>query len=252
MRVLSRRFRASVVLRQIDIEISNSAIERIHRAIEAEIDRGSKRLENAAKKGNPDMLDSLIDDECEEIEELLGIAFVAGQSFINRIRSRLSALDRVCLADFGERLGFFAAGNSMNDLLRRGRTVTTTPFSTSEVVNGVANYWKHSDEWTTCESVKGSRFVQVWDISVMSNLQKGTAELVSALGLCPGSSGNLRDAANALGIEKFQDLRPMRKELTLWAKDVYEMAGEDLKTLISRIPREELEAEERDLEDPEP
>jgi hypothetical protein len=35
-------------------------------------------------------------------------------------------------------------------------------------------------------------------------------------------------------------------------KDVYEMVGEDLKTLISRIPREELEAEERDLEDPEP
>lgn len=92
----------------------------------------------------------------------------------------------------------------MNDLLKRGGAVTTTPFSAAEVINGVANYWKHSDDWTTCESVQGVRFVQVWDLSVMSPLQKGTAELVSALGLCPGSSGNLRDAANALGIENIK------------------------------------------------
>jgi hypothetical protein len=250
--VFSRRFRASTVLRLIDIETSNSALERIHRAIEGEIDRGSRRLEAAERKGNPDMLDSLIDDECEEVEELLGIASVAGQSFINRIRSRLSALNRVCQTDFGEQLRFFAAGNSHNDLLRRAQTLTTTPFSAAEIVNGVANYWKHADEWTTSESEKGGRFVQVWDVSQMSHLQKGTVELVSAIGLCPGSSGNLRDAVRALGVEKYQDLRPMRRELTLWAKDVYEMASDDVKTLMSRVPSTELEAEEQGLEYPEP
>jgi hypothetical protein len=78
----SKRF-AYPILRRIDIEILNPRFERIHRAIEVEIKQGLRRLEIAGKEGNDEMLDSLIDDECDEVEELLGIGFVAGQSFIN-------------------------------------------------------------------------------------------------------------------------------------------------------------------------
>lgn len=221
----------------MDIQISNSPLERIHRALEAEIDRGVRRIERAEKNGDPEYLDSVIDDECDEVEELLGIGFVAGQSFVNRVKSRLISLNRVCQDDFGGPLALLASGKSPHVLLKYGGTFTETQFSAAEIVNGVANYWKHADEWTTCEVKANNRYIRTWDVSKMSPIQKGTVELVSALGLSPGSTGNLRDAAKIMGITKYQDLTPMRKELMAWAKNVYDMAAADLNTLLRKSGR---------------
>ena len=78
------RFRRFELVR---IEATNPTFERIHDAIE--IARCLKRLEKAEKSGNADALEALVDDKCDQVEELLGIAFVSAQMFISRTKTHL-------------------------------------------------------------------------------------------------------------------------------------------------------------------
>ena len=219
----------------VRIEATNPTFERIHNAIEIEIARGLKRLEKAEKSGNADALEALVDDECDQVEELLGIAFVSAQVFISRIKTRLKTLNRVCEEDFQQPLDLVSSGDFHRDVVRRGETLQNDPDRyVVEVIYAVGNFWKHSDEWTTCEVPRDNRITRGWELA---GRQKPTVAVVSAIGLAPGSSGNLRSAAESIGIEKYDDLRPMRRALTEWAKNVYQEASEGLQKLTNPTPQ---------------
>lgn len=237
-----KRPRASIGLRLMHVELTNDSLHRVHRALETEISRGARMLDKM-RGGNLEAYELLLDEECNQVEDLLGIAFLACQSFINRIRTHFVWVNRACVEDFGKQLSHFAAGDALSEVLKCGGKVPENKtLSLVEAIYAVGNFWKHSDEWPTCERKSGKRLIQIWDLSRMTRQQKATAEVAMALGLQPRSTGNMRGAARAVGVSEFEDLSPMRKALTLWAHDVYSLAGSQLQAVVSsNVKREAIQ-----------
>ena len=57
-------------------------LENPHAVIEQEIAASATRIEDASSRVDTRFLEAEIDDECDPVEELLGLAFVAAQSFV--------------------------------------------------------------------------------------------------------------------------------------------------------------------------
>ena len=229
----ARRPRPLIGLRLMYLELTNDSLQRIHKALEAEIGRGARMLEKM-RAGNLEAYELLLDDECDQREDMLGVAFVACQSFINRIRTHFVWVNRACEEDFGKQLKFFVSGRALGKVLKCGGKIPgNTTLSLVEAIYAVGNFWKHSDEWPTCEKKSGKRLIQIWDLSRMSGQQKATAEVVMILGLQPGSTGNLRRASKAVGVSEYEDLSPMRQALSQWAQDVYALASAQMEAVVS-------------------
>lgn len=216
-------------LRLVDYEVDPHWLDRVHKAIEKEIARGTRRLEKLEQSGNPQYLDSVADEECEQIEELLGVAFVACQSFINRILNRLQDLNEACMAEAGSKLPSLATRQEALRIM--APTLAGSAFTDVEVIYAVGNYWKHSEDWPTCEVLTDTRRKCVWDLPNMRPIQKTTAEVVSSIGLCYGSTGNLRTSAKVLGVSDYMDLSPIRRALESWAKHVLDVAQKGVEQL---------------------
>lgn len=221
--------RAELILTLIRLHLADRTLERLHHAIEAEIASGIQSLLEAADS-EAEGTDALIDDESEKVEELLGLAFIAAQSFIARIRILMLKLNNVCIEDFGAPLTFIPNRNA-SDILGSGKRLIDCPdVSAVEAVHAVGNFWKHSDEWSTCEVKKGKRLETGWDLKPNSREQL-TAKTVAALGIVRGSSGNMRRAASALGVLEYGDLRPIRLILHDWANELYRRAKGEIEIL---------------------
>jgi hypothetical protein len=232
----AKRPRPLIGLRLMELESTSDSLGRVHMALETEIGRGARMLDKIKKSGKFEAYDSLLDDECDQVEDMLGIAFVACQSFINRIRAHFAWINRACKEDFGRQLSFFASGKALSDVLKRGGKVDRkSTISLVEAIYAIGNFWKHSDEWPTRAKKSGKRFTQVWDLSRMRDLQKPTARVVMGLGLRPSSTGNLRNAAMAIGVKQFEDLSPVRQALFLWAQDVHALASAEFEAVASSL-----------------
>ena len=189
--------------------------ERLHAAIEAEIRESDRTLSEAEDPYD----EFVIDEECSQIEELLGLAFVAAQSFLTRIRTRTDMLNAACKRDLGSGFNFIRSPKAYDVFVLGDPLNTTAQISKVQVINAVANYWKHSDEWTKGDLKKGRRIGAAWDTTQMRPVDKRTVALVSAIGLVSlASTGNLRRAAKALGVSRDHKLRPLREPLYKWAK----------------------------------
>ena len=99
---------------------------------------------------------------------------------------------------------------------------TGSSYTDVQAINAIANYWKHQDEWPTREEKKAGRIATVWDAALMRPHERRNVEIVTDLGMSFGSTGNLRDAAKALGVTEYEDLSPIRKRLRGWADRVSE------------------------------
>jgi hypothetical protein len=217
--------------------VTDDALDRIHHALEAEIARGERRLQKAEQEGNRETYEWLVDDECDQVEELLGIAFVAAQPFVNRIRTHLVSINSACQEDFqGRQLSFFGSGRKTSDLLKRGDSVPGKAISLVEAIYAVGNFWKHSDEWPRCEQKTDKHIGQVWDRTRMKDVQKTTFDVIMTLGLVLGSTGNLRTAAKAIGIKKYSDLAPIRQALLAWTQEIFETATKELEAFTAAHP----------------
>lgn len=205
-------------------------IGQLHAAIEKEIVAASKRIEVAADTGDKDYADGVSDDECELVEQLLGMAFVAGQAFMTGVRTRIAKLSDSCKLALGRPLAL--GGNKGYDTFKVGTLMNVgSGYTKVEIINAVANYWKHQDDWPTGEEVRGSRIVNVWDLTALRNSDKRTVEVVVSIGMSPGHTGNLRTAVEALGVTRFEDLSPIRQELRSWAETVWKQAKAGLSSL---------------------
>jgi hypothetical protein len=79
-----------------------------------------------------------VDDALDHIENLLGIAFIAAQTYITG-----TVADANHLLDSGNRLAKEQLAKNYSDELP-GTTVTKI-----ELIDAIANYYKHHDEWDT-------------------------------------------------------------------------------------------------------
>ncbi len=212
---MTKELRARIALRLLAIKGRGETLERLHRSIESEIAESIKRIDDAGTSNNDDFAEAVAEEECLAVEELLGLAFVAAQSFINAIRTELVAVANIYAHDFGKALSF--APDPKIDALKLSPTFAPTNVSIVETINAVANYWKHSEEWPLGEETAGGRIREVWNISTLRGIQKTSVAIAINLGLKPNSSGNMRTAAKALGIVEYDDLSPIRQVLTDWA-----------------------------------
>lgn len=217
-------YRLDALLRLIRLSAKTDAIERLHAAIEREIAASSRRIDKAKAKGDEEYLNAIVDDECDHIEELLGMAFVAAQTFIARLRSRMAWASTILEAELGARLSF-ATPPKAYEVLAMGRTLSVgCAQSVIEVIHAVANYWKHQEDWPTREEARGGRLITVWNVESQSlrKHERRTIEVVASIGMTPGCTGNLRTAAEVLGVTDYADLSPIRQELKVWAGGLFE------------------------------
>jgi hypothetical protein len=219
---MTKESRARIALRLMAIKGQSETLERLHRAIEFEITASSKRIRRAAASGNEDLIESITIEECLAVEELLGLAFVAAQSFITSIRTELIVVAKVYSREFGSKLSFTADPQAY-DALKLAPMLAAPKCSAVEAIHAVANYWKHSEEWPVLEKKSGGRLRKAWDLDALKG-KKRSAEIVTALGLVPNSMGNLRKAAKALGVVEFDDLSTLRQILSDWAAELLKKA----------------------------
>lgn len=225
--------RIRVGLRLVAYETETAWLERILKAIEKEIAVGARRLEKMQSSGNSHAAEAFTDDECDQIEEMLGIAFVACQSFINRVWSRVNELNEFCEEEFHRKVPFLG---SIQDVLAIGMKPVAHGLGRIEAIFAVGNYWKHSDEWPVSEELTHHRRRQVWDVGSMNHLQRRTAEAAVKLGLEYGSTGNLRAAARAIGVSEFEDLSPIRRAIDEWAGEILGTARHEMEQLAKSRP----------------
>jgi hypothetical protein len=167
-------------LRLIAYEADMGWFGRVHKAIEKEIARGQQRFEKLRRSGNVEALESIGDDECDQIEELLGIAFVACQAFINRVLNQVHDLNDTCLREHGKPIPLL--GTRQEVLRIEGSQLVDSSITNVEAIYAVGNFWKHSEEWPVCEVAADGRRRYLWDISKMKPIQRTTAEVVSRMG----------------------------------------------------------------------
>jgi hypothetical protein len=216
-------YRLDALLRLVRLTANTDAVEQLHAAIEREIAVSSRRIDRARAKRDEEYLGVVVDDECDHIEELLGMAFVAAQTFIMRFRSRIAWASGVLQQEFKTALSFFNASKP-NEVLARGNPVRVNSAHTEiETINAVANYWKHQEDWPTTEEARGGRIGTVWDVKSPTLRRYGrTIEVVISIGMTPGCTGNLRTAAEVLGVTDYADLAHIRDKLSAWAEDLSE------------------------------
>jgi hypothetical protein len=218
----------NALLHLISVAVRGESLERLHHAIESEISACSNRIDDVAASGDEDCLEFATDEECEATEQLLGLAFVAAQSFITAFRTEVAKVARISWKKFGVKLSFTTDEKAYN-IFRLSPMLPAAPtFSIIEAINAVANYWKHGEEWSTVLVSSGKWGKPVWDTASLRGNEKRTIEIVTALGLCPNSTGNLRTAAKALGVVEFDDLGVLRRVLRTWASDLKLQAATEL------------------------
>jgi len=159
----------------------------------------------------------LVDEERTEIEVLLGCGFVAAQSEITRIVSRVKWLhDRVkrdghrLTGTTAEKHGMFKAFSP---------PVGRTAHAQIEVINAFANYFKHHEEW-------GPK----WKKATRKDAKK-TIEIVKALGAAENSSDNCRKGLAALGIDQVSEAYTIAKIIARWQGDLLAAYREELASL---------------------
>jgi len=215
-------WRTNALLRMVQLGVEDPSLERMHHAIERELRGVSKLFRKAGAKASLEYQEALIDEGCERIEELLGMAFAVAQSSITTVRTGISSASAICESNLGQRLSI-APDAKAYGTFQLGPKFGSGPYTAAEVINAVANYWKHHEDWPTVEQPRAGRIATLWDKNGRRGNEQKTVAIVMSIGLAYGSSGNLRTAAEALGIrEPYENLSPIRDVLRRWAQDVYD------------------------------
>jgi hypothetical protein len=228
-------WQTNALLRMVQLGVEDPSLDRMHHAIERELRTVSKQFRKAGAKASLEYQEALIDEGCERIEELLGMAFVVAQSFITTVRSGILKVSEICASNFGQALSV-ASGSRAYGTLQRGPKFGSGSHTAAEVINAIANYWKHHEDWPTVEQPQAGRIATRWDTNGMRGNEQKTVAIVTGIGLAYGSTGNLRTAADAFGVrEPYENLSPVRDVLRSWAQDVYDETRREL-TLLRTLP----------------
>jgi hypothetical protein len=223
-------------LRDIQSRAWIGQLEQLHEAIERSIRSIDEDTESITyDEDYPYDLD--FGDEQEQIEGLLGVAFVAAQVYLTTVRTSMLRASELSQKKKGSPLSFITDPNNGGYSIfdcdnpvepKSGRRYII-------VVNAVANYWKHHDEWSErLDMAQGREFGETllprWDTSAVKSGERKTIEIVTAIGMWPNRSINMQVAALTLGIAELWDLSPLRKSLDDWARCLLKRAHKELDT----------------------
>jgi hypothetical protein len=205
-------------LELLSFAIDDRTIEAVHDPIEAAIAATERRIDALPKESNDESEiawgETVTEEGCALIEELLGVGFVVVQTYLTTVKSAAKKLSDLHKRERGTNLSFVRNGI---DLLRQQNPkVAGTGYFEIEVLNAIANYWKHREEWDPN-----------WD--TLEGKSKMTADRIRTLGASFGSSGNLRVMASAIGMTgSYSDFQLVREKARRWAGDLYGLAEDEI------------------------
>ena len=169
---------------------------------------------------HPGLVDSMIDDETEVIEYLLGTTFILCQAYIAEAVSKVMSLHKYANS---KKISLKTSSSKRCDILRYG--YEGDGFSSAEVVDGFANYFKHRDEWATN-----------WQ-KLPERAQK-TVRIIQSAGAESGSTGNLRQGSRFLGNPDFDETLIFLDKLEHWHLDLIDAYRSEFKNVFDERSRD--------------
>jgi hypothetical protein len=199
----SHRSKADLLLQLLDHAVEDDIYASVLSTLAAGINAAANRIDDAEQNASPEMAQFVAEDEVEVIESLLGTAYVLCQTPITAVtqaalRARKQALD--------DGLTFPAFAHCHEVRALGGQF--DAQYSKIEVLWALANYFKHRDEWRRSTWTKPT------------GPAKRTVPVLSAAGLQPFSTGNLRTGAEVLGNTDYSRLTVFEDIITCWANEV--------------------------------
>ncbi len=175
---------------------------------------------------------SLVSDEVDLIEDLLGVSFVICQLGITSVVSNYPFLQKQwvnlkkqvhseepCTDCLGIPIikDFSKDRISKKDLLQAGNPMLNASFSKIATIDSFANYFKHKDEWPS-------------DWNDLKGNEERTKAIIKEAGAQPASSGNFRTGYEALINENdsFRKVDLLWKIVINWAEEIGNLCAEDL------------------------
>jgi len=184
------------------VEIEADSLPRILDALSEGIRGCEDAIRHAGDLGKTKYVDNVVDSECDMLEELLGMAFVACQVSITRVVSRVHEFRQLAADGKGPLKG---TGGKKEEIMYFGSgRVKETGYTQVQIIDAFANYYKHRDGW------RGS-----WD-KLKDPRQKKAADIIRSVGATEGSTGNLRTGAKALGNLELTDLNVFLQAIRSW------------------------------------
>ena len=119
--------RITACLQLVKMAVDDQTLDKLFSVIEEEIASSSRHIENASHRGDEWFLEAVIDDKYDCIEQLLSLAFVAAQTFITTVRSRLVRLSAICNKDIGSPLSFVTSAKA-HEVLKLADPMRNNPW----------------------------------------------------------------------------------------------------------------------------
>ena len=192
--------------RLLRIAIDNSAYRSVLEALEEGIRESKDRIYKLAETDDEEWAETIVDEECELAENLIGAALVVCQAQITSVTSRAQMARARKLSSAG-RFTAFGEGKKpvrdLGELLQPPATATRV-----EMLWALANYFKHRDEWPH-------------DWANAAGHTANTIAVIQQAGVAMGSTSNLRTAARYLSDhDDYTQLRAFSEIIDSWAERV--------------------------------
>lgn len=160
-----------------------------------------QRIIAVAETQDREYVAEVVAEERMLIEDLLGCAFVAAQSCISRIISRLIWLHERLKHD--SHFLKTTNGNKPGMIEACSDRVPGTPYTQVHVIDAFANYFKHHEEWRPkWKDARGK--------------SHATIAIIQAVGAAENSADNCRKGLAALGVDHVFEVYTMASILARW------------------------------------
>lgn len=203
----------AMLLDSIHTGFDRSVTERLLEHLDGAV-RRSAAVIDGLPTDDPEYADAVTDDECNQVEELLGIGFVVCQVAIKSVVTAAHRLDRYHQRTLGSQLVTATRQRAM----RHALPACAGPYTAIEILNEGANYYKHHDEWS-------------WDWEKLTGRQAETARVIMAAGAERGSTGNLRRLAKTLGNPEYDRMAHYCEFISTWSGGLLSSYRNELQAL---------------------
>ncbi|MCD6327287.1 hypothetical protein J7M28_07020 [bacterium] len=206
-----RRFadpnRPALILDDIRLAISGRFSRDVLTSLGSAIKQCDAAIGKARASGDDEYAEAVTDDECEVVENLIGVAFVMCQVVIEAVVSIVIHLHERVVSDGHVLPTCSKKKDRKKCLLQLGRPLAEHPeYIDVRVIDVFANYFKHR-----------SREDYRWD------------NIMSDVGASDGCTGNMRRAAEVLGLANYANLELLGDKVSNWADEVIAKYKSELK-----------------------
>ena len=209
-----------------------NAFDNTFSVLEGGLASSIKSIEEVSANTDDDFHDAVFEDECDSIEQFLGFVFVAAQRVITATRTRFTHLSDMYRSVAGKSFSFVTSDDPYSIYKFSNPIRNEAKYTEIEVINAIANYWKHQEEWPTRFVTKDAWAELEWDQESMQNGPKNTAQIVLSIGLSPSSTGNLRTAISAFSDNSScENIAPIKDILHNWVNYLHKMAQYEVSAL---------------------